>query len=305
MLRADIQVVPTELLALMKSEHRHELQTNELGRVADQVGAFFQTNGNKVMMWVCAGSLVLAAGIYWYRSTNVTESSAWALYSSARNADDYSDVWKNYKSSNAAPWARLREADSRLSNGIQLAFTNLETAQTELKRAKEAFQSLVDQRSGPVAIRERALFGLARAQETLSDGNETDAIKSYEQFIKEFPDSIFRTEAEKRIAVLNSGSGQEFYSWFAKFERPKAKDPRPSDKGLLNEDDAFLKDLHSAPNFKIPEKPAGKAVDAEAEDKSLPDAEKPATDDKKPAGEKTDGPKLDLPGAEKATEKPE
>lgn len=283
----------------MKSEHRHELQTNELGRFADQVGSFFQTNGNKVMMWVCAGSLVLAAGIYWYRSSNVTESSAWAMYSSARNADEYEDIWKNYKSSNAAPWARLREADSRLSNGIQLAFSSLETAQTELKKAKEAYQSVIDQRGVPAAIRERALFGLARAQESLSDGNESDAIKTYEQFVKEFPESIFRVEAEKRIAVLNSGSGQEFYSWFAKFPRPKAKDPRPSDKGLMGEDDEFLKSLHSAPNFQIPEKPSTKSGDAEAEDKTLPDGEKPATGAKKPAGDKSEGPKLELPDAEK------
>jgi hypothetical protein len=90
--------------APMKSEHRHELQTNELGRYADQTVAFFQEHGNKVMMWVCAASLVLAAGIYWRRSSNVTESSAWSQYSTARNADEYSDVWKNYKNSPICGW---------------------------------------------------------------------------------------------------------------------------------------------------------------------------------------------------------
>lgn len=292
----------------MKSEHRHELQTNELGRVADQVGVFFQTNGNKLMMWVCAASLVLAAGIYWYRSSNVAESSAWAQYSSARNADDYADVWNNYKSSNAAPWARLREADSRLGNGIQLAFTNLETAQTELKKAKEAYQSLVDQRGAPAAIRERALFGLARALESLSDGNETEAIKTYEQFVKDFPDSIFRTEAEKRIAALNSGSGQEFYSWFVKFPRPKAKDPRPSDKGLVGEDDDLMKALH--PGISGAEKSAGDASAAGKDDKTLPEGERPAAGAKKPETEESEGPKLQLPAEDKPkvdqpTEKPE
>lgn len=296
----------------MKSEHRHELQTNELGRYADQITSFFQVHGNKVMMWVCAGSLVLAAGIYWYRSSNVTESSAWSQFSTARNADEYADVWNNYKSSNAAPWARLREADSRLSNGIQLAFTNLETAQSELKKAKEAYQSLVDGRGAPAQIREKALYNLARCLETLSDGNETDAVRTYEQFVKEYPESIFRADAEKRITVLNSGSGQEFYSWFAKFPRPKAKDVRPLDKGPgLSEDDDLFKAIHSKPTtgLQIPDEPA-KATDAKSDDKSAPDAGKAATDEKKPAGDKTDGPKLELPAPEKpksdsADKKPE
>jgi hypothetical protein len=185
----------------------------------------------------------------------------------------------------------------RMANGIPLAFTNLETAQKELKMAQEAYQSLFDDRSTPAQVREKALYNLARCLESLSDGNETEAVRTYEQFVKEYPDSIFRADAEKRIQVLGSGSGQEFYAWFAKFQRPKAKDPRPLDKGPgLSEDDDLFKAFHSKPTtgLSIPDEPA-KSKDDASEDKTLPDAEKPAAEEKKPAADKTEGPQLEPP----------
>ena len=55
-------------------------------------------------------------------------------------------------------------------------------------------------------------------------------LKVYESLVKEFPDSIYKQDAEDRIAVLSKGSGQEFYAWFAKYQRPKTDDKRPHDK---------------------------------------------------------------------------
>ncbi|HAH45382.1 MAG TPA: hypothetical protein DCM07_11120, partial [Planctomycetaceae bacterium] len=81
-------------------------------------------------------------------------------------------------------------------------------------------------------IRERALFGLARTEDTMSDGDLKAATELYKKLIQEFPDSIFRKLAEQRVkveegekvAALEQKSTQSFYKWF------HAQSPKPGDR---------------------------------------------------------------------------
>lgn len=218
----------------MKSQHRHDLQTNELGRVADKIAVsaegFFETYGNRLMIGFCAVSLVAAIVIYKVRRDHARDEAAWRDLSSARRAEDFAGVSERHPGTSAALWARLQEGEGRLNEGVQLLFTNVESGRSELEKSRKVLQSLVDDTGAPAEIRERALLGLAVCLESLSDGTEADAVKTYQALVREFPASIYKKQAESRIAALNSGSGQEFYAWFAKYERPKPAEKRPRDR---------------------------------------------------------------------------
>jgi hypothetical protein len=102
-----------------------------------------------------------------------------------------------------------------------------------LAQAREAFAKLAQSKSD--LIQERRLFGLARCLETLAGVDVSqekagenvkgvdDAIGAYELFLQRYPDSIFASLAENRIAALKTGRAQDFYAWY------REQNPNPED----------------------------------------------------------------------------
>jgi hypothetical protein len=214
----------------MKSEHRHELQTNELGKITEKLTAFMEVHGNRLMIGVCVASLLASATIYWVRTRRNNEAAAWRELASAvasNDPDQFFDVWNAYPGTPTGLWARVHEGESRLGVGVQEQFRNLDKGNSDVEKARVAFQSIVDDRRSPPEIRERALLGLARSLESLS--KPAEAIPVYETLVKEFKNSIYKDDAEERIASLKK-SGKEFYAWFARFERPKPVEKVPHDQ---------------------------------------------------------------------------
>jgi hypothetical protein len=124
------------------------------------------------------------------------------------------------------------------------------------------------ERRAPQEIRERALIGLARTLESMSDGSEDDAIKAYETFVKEFPKSEYQADAQSRIGILKSGHGQEFYAWFSKYPRPKIAEKLPRDQAGddSDEESSLRDDMESALKGASKKKSAD-----DAEDLTLPE----------------------------------
>lgn len=271
----------------MKSEHRHELQTNELGKFAEKAAVFIDVHGNRLMIGVCLACLPLAGLIYYLRSESNAQAAAWRDFSAAISvgkADDFHAVWQDHPGSTPAYWARVHEGEQRLNQGVQSMFRNVETGMDELKKARDSFQAIVDNpRKAPPELRDRALIGLGRALESMSDGSEGEAIKAYESLVKEFPNSIYKKDAEERISVLSKGSGQEFYTWFTKYPRPKLPVKGPHDRlgsGELDEKSREVLDkLNSA------SRGTGKEKSDDDEPLDLSDSEM-SDDDKKPADKK-------------------
>src|SRR5262245_26115611 len=227
----------------MKSEHRHELQTNELGKFTEKLGSFLEVHGNRLMIGICIASLVASGLIYWIRTQRNSEATAWRELSRAiasNDPQDLKDVWSAHTGTTAGHWARVREGERRLTIGVQRLFDNLEAGTEDVKKARDAFKNVVDDRKSPPEARERGLVGLGRAFESLSE--TTEAVKAYKSLASEFPNSIYKADVEQRIAVLEKGSGQEFYAWFAKYPRPKLSERRPHDKfgGGLDDDGPSL-----------------------------------------------------------------
>jgi len=209
----------------MKSEHRHELKTNELGKLAGQIVPFFEKYGNRLLTGLVVMSVVAAAVIYWQRSSRGAAEAGWTMLSAATSPDKYAEVADKFPGTAVGAWARLSEAESRLESGVQLSFTDRTASVSDLNAAKKSFEKLLEQPKLPPTVRERGLFGLARCLESLSDGDTETAVKAYGRLLKEFPETIYREIADRQIAILKTGRGQEFYAWFYK------QNPKPPDRG--------------------------------------------------------------------------
>lgn len=295
----------------MKSEHRHELQTNELGKLATHVGQWFQKYGRHVLIGLAAVLVLAVAGGVFSSHVRSEKQRAWDAFYKAQNGQDsvtLTDVAENFSGSAVAAWAQLRQAEQDLRTGIRLSFTDRNGAISDLKTAQEGFNSILTSESTPENVRERALNGLARCLETTSDGNTEPAIEAYRKLLIEFPDSVFKESAQKRIDALETGASQEFYAWFHK-QNPKPEDLQKPQDGLPGEPEAPMKDAETGPAF--PSTPAGqpdesdKTSDQKSESETAPSSPQPgeanASETVKPDAPKPDAPKLDVakPGAPK------
>ncbi len=267
----------------MKSEHRHDLQTNELGKYTEKAAVWIDVHGNRLMVGICLACLPLAGFIYWWRSNNNAQAAAWRDFSAAVNvnkAEDFHSVWQDHPGTVPAYWARVHEGERWLAEGIREMFSNVELGTTHLKKAQDAFQAVLDASKAPVELRDRALIGLGRTLESMSNGSENEAVNAYKSLVDKYPDSIYKKDAEERIAVLTAGDGQEFYAWFSKYARPKlpVKGPRDKSAGDDQEDisEEGINRLNSA--LKLDKKTDDKATDDESME--LSDTEKPTAEDK-------------------------
>ena len=282
----------------MKSEHRHELKTNELERIASDWGhaseRYVQDHTNTLIVAAVVVVAIVIGAIYWRMSAGSADRQGWRALSDAQSTADYGTVADKYAATKVAPWARLREGEAELTSGIRLLFNDREAGRSDLKKAEEAFEKLINDKQTPEEVRERALFGLGRCRESLpakGAGAATindPAIETYERMLKQFPESVYKDIVEARIAALRLATAQDFNAWF------ETQNPKPADR-------AMPKDLSIPP---LPEDfgPGQTGKDKAAKDQKAapetakPEAAKPAatkSETKSPSG----GPALPMPAA--------
>lgn len=229
-----------------------------------RLNSFLEKHGNRISIGICVVAALAVAGILYQRSVKAKEQGAWAqLAVSSGNVEDLGDVWAKHPDTSAAPWARLLEAEQRLSAGVKSMFLDLEAGKKDVEKARNSFEKLAEQTSVPNEVRERALFGLGRAEESLSEGETQDAVKAYSRLLEKFPNSYYKDDVKQRLEALKKGGSAEFYQWFAKFERPKTKDRSPHDTGMGGgmSDDALNEAIRRITERDATEGAAGKGAD--------------------------------------------
>jgi len=211
----------------MKSEHRHELKTNELQRLTSQLTQTLEPYVNQILIAVVAISVVAGGAIWFARQSGSASEAGWTRLGSAASAEDYANIADDFSNEPVGAWARLLEAEMHLATGIQLAFSDRGAALSDLKEAQESFEKVLAFDGLPSEVRDRALYGRARTLETLSDGDTSAAIAAYERLQQEVKTKaytvLYRQEAATRIEELKRGRGQDFYAWFQK-QNPKPED---------------------------------------------------------------------------------
>jgi tetratricopeptide (TPR) repeat protein len=181
--------------------------------------------GNAATIVAC---VAMIGGAIWYsysRTSTSRREAAWAQYHQARTAADFGNIADVYGNTEVGGWARLSEGERLLESGSGLMFTDRAAALGDLKKSEEVFLKVLEMKSAPAGTRERALWGLAKAIETQSDGDTTKAIEAYQALLREFPSSIYKGAAEERIEALKSPEAREFYAWFHQ------ENPKPADRG--------------------------------------------------------------------------
>ena len=213
----------------MKSEHRHELKTNELGRLSERLMPFLEEYANRILIGFSVVALMAAVYIYVTRTASVTADASWTRFIAADTAEEFENIAEVYSGSTVGAWSRVNAAERHLNNGIRAAFKDREAALSDLKQARTILEGLLKEKNLPVQVRETGLYLLSRCLETTSDGNTDEAVEMYERLLKEFPDSMYKDQADRQIAVLKTKQAKDFYAWFHQ-QNPKPPDiEKPKD----------------------------------------------------------------------------
>lgn len=261
----------------MKTERRHELQTNAL---ADRIGKSVELieQNYRAVVGVLVALLIMVA-VYFYISGERTASrtQAWDRYFKALNQNDMVDMMSvadTYSDTAAGAWARLTIADQSFAQGVSQLLQNKAEANDQLHRAIDAYDQVLKSAAAQQQplLAQRALWGLARSHESQ---NQLDKARdAYAQLAEpgRWTDPIFATEAQRRLKALEQQSTKQFYDWFARQE-PLTPAGTPAATKL---------DLESLPDSPPPTSPP---AGDNAASQSSAEAAQPAGDATPPAGE--------------------
>lgn len=272
----------------MKSEHRHELQRNDLKEIALRAKPWFEQHGMQALVGLVIALVMIAVGIYWVNQPKA-DAPGWGKLTTAQTLDEYGAVADKYSDSLAGVWARLRMAELNLEDGIRSLFTDRELGAKDVKRAQDDFEAVLKSSVAlPDSLKQRALLGLGRAQEALSDGDTQAALATYRRLQEDYPGSIYENLVKQRIKDLETGDAKAFYAWFHS-QKPKPPDfRRPNDgaagTGALPSGASLPGDI---PDVSLPPKPTSGAAATESLKTEAP-KEEPKTDGEKPETPKED-----------------
>lgn len=234
----------------MKSEERHRLQETELEKWGRHAHSFWETflkDYAKIALAAVLVVCVIAGVLTWYFVSSANEKAErWNEVITASFDQDpsqslvqLSDAASNFPDHPAGQWAALLQAEGALSEGIRLTRTNRPAAVEELLRARDSFANLANAESE--ILQERRAFGMARTLEALAgvDVSKDDkgqnvkgveeALTKYDEFVTQYPTSIFVPLAESRIKALKDPQTQDFYAWYRdQYPRPEDR-PEPKD----------------------------------------------------------------------------
>lgn len=216
----------------MKSERRHDLQTNELantlGSGIEKVQPFLQYIVGGV---VVAALFAIGWGVYTSFSRK-NAAAAWTEYYFTLNAGDaesFKAIADKHPGSAAAIWAEQSAGDEYLADGIDAIYRDRGQGVELLKKAIDSYEK-VKNNAQQAELRTRAILGLAQAHETM--GEIDQAKTEYQQVVDYGLQPAITKMATNRLAFLNSEAGKEFYAWFDKLKPTPALPPSMS--GNLN-----------------------------------------------------------------------
>ena len=188
----------------MKTERRHELQTNWL---ADRVGDAILVT--KPYMKAVTGVL-LAAVVVWgaylvisYRA-EAEEANGWnklwdGLLGGNTGLEDIQSLSDSSPKRQTGEWAQLIIADNDLTNGVGLLFVEKKAGRDAIHNALDNYKSVLQNSTDPL-VREHALFGVGRAQESLCDLEKAET--AYKQLRTDYPNGSYSARAQQRLEDL-------------------------------------------------------------------------------------------------------
>lgn len=243
----------------MKTERRHELQTNALARsLADWVERA-KPYGKAGLALLLAVAVLLFAWAWTSTQSAGQAAAGWTeLFEATRGAnpdprETLRDISGRYAGTMVGQWARLTLADLQLQSGTGRLLQDRKIGQEELREAREEYKALLVEASQNT-IQQRATYGLARAEEAL--GELEPARTTYRSLAERWPEGPFAAAAESRANDLERQSTKVFYDWLAKYEPPPPLSNEPGTPGI---GPSFLDDPDAGGLLDTPAMPEGGA----------------------------------------------
>lgn len=168
----------------MDSQHRHELQQNDLAEFISHFQDWWEAHGFRTLLYV----LVILAVVFGIQMVKANKKAAhdemWFELSAATSPAAYESVARTHQSPTVRALARLRGADLALNralgrkapeSAVASAFGELSTPVVEdttadqstmLTEAEQGYRAVIDMTDAPLDIRLNAYLGLASVEET-------------------------------------------------------------------------------------------------------------------------------------------
>jgi hypothetical protein len=208
----------------MKSERRHDLETNELAvQVQDWLDRL-KPYASQIAL-VLVGLLVVAyIASEWGGATSSTDQAAWDEYTLASYSTDpdlnsmklLADN-EEFASTPVPEWAYLAWSDRQVLRASQMYLVARDEAMKRLEQVQPIYENLAEG-AGNTHVQDRAHFGLAQVYEL--QGKIDEARAKYAE-VKGDLSAL----AESRAERLESPTVKETCDWLVKAELPKQAVP--------------------------------------------------------------------------------
>jgi predicted negative regulator of RcsB-dependent stress response len=199
----------------MKSEHRHELQKNELAEGLVRLTDWCKQNAALLMGVILGVAVVIGAFVYFRNQSTGHAAVVWNEFfsASARNDSMQMTTLSSRESGTiAGQLAGLVLADAALNQGVESMGTDRIAAEAQLNEAKAKYSQVRSEASDPLVL-QRATLGLARYYETI--GLLDEAIKEYRTLADQYKDGPFAELATSKIDYLDRPSTRAFAKWYS------------------------------------------------------------------------------------------
>ena len=237
----------------MKTDRRHELQTNVL---ADWIGKHLQQLQGHSKTILAVILLVIAAaigGTFWAQDQATRVQASWNQFFQAfgeRDSEALEKVAAKNRGTIAGIWAHLAEADLKLAEGLGDLYTNRDNAKENLAEAERNYLAVAAAAANETLLRDRAWFGLGQVYESQAELEK--AKEYYNKLVSDSPTSALGKAAKERFDALNDPSTEKWYNWFANQKpRPMSIPGMSDDLGLPN-DPSDLRNLSDRPDLSFP-----------------------------------------------------
>jgi predicted negative regulator of RcsB-dependent stress response len=206
----------------MKSEHRHELETNWLAHHTAIWLERLQPYNSLIVGGLLMVVIVLFTYSYFGGESSARQSAAWNSYNEAvegllPNLDRLRESAGEYPDSPMQHFADVTWADGQLAIASRYYIQNRAAALEAINHAIGTYQSLLRE-TDDERIKSRAHYGLGRVYELQ---NQLDKAREEYLAVK----GGFAALAEERAKQLENQDTKEAYSWLSTAEGPRRAAP--------------------------------------------------------------------------------
>jgi hypothetical protein len=233
----------------MKTDRRHELQTNQLADWLAHTIEGLRPYGRAIAGAILGLVVIAAVWAYTSHQAKVDEEASWDEFYEAEGDPNpqklLAIIDQNPVTTSVGAWSRATLADRNLTMGVDRLFVNKAEALDLLAKANDNYNAVLAVAKDPF-LKQKALFGSARAYESLAQLDQ--AVQRYQQ-LATIPDGAYAAFSKQRLEDLSKPATREWYAWFAKQE---ARPPVIQGPGMPGQKPSFDAQLPNGPDIKPP-----------------------------------------------------